>query len=161
MKKIMNTFLLVFFISTVLAQKPCAIVNANAFYSVHLPGIMPVDENGLPRKVKPTMLRTIFLTSNCPLAPVISKISYDNIGTKFSIEKAATEEVSTLADNNGNKIIIAIPKGCFLWKISVIEQDNIAIPERPKTISILWKQKTKTNKFDIKKEVEIATPPSY
>ncbi len=161
MKKIINTFLLLFFISNLFAQKPCGILNANAFYSVHLPGRMPVDENGLPRKVKPSILRTIFLTSNCSLAPAISKISYDNIGTRFSIEKAVAEEVSSLSDNNGNKIIIPILRGSFLWKLTIQEIGDIELPQNPKTISIFWKQKTKTNKLDIKKEVELATLPSY
>jgi hypothetical protein len=161
MKKIINTLLLLFFIIHTKAQKPCSILSANAFYSIVMPGNMPVDENGNPRKLKPNYSRTIFISSNCNTAPVVSKVFYDNIFAPFFIEKAKNEEVSNLMDDMNNKIKLNVSKSSFLWKISIVESGGISLPEKPKIITIQWKQKANTKKLAIKKEAQLATLPTY
>jgi hypothetical protein len=161
MKKIISILLFTFFIINATAQKQCKIISAQAFYTINMPGTMPVDENGRQRKTKRNLSRTIFFTSNCTSAPSFEKITYNNISTRFSVEKATSIEVAGLSDNSGNKIILQSPKGFTIWKLTVIEKDNIAIPEKVNIISLIWKQKNKTNKFEIKKEVELATIPTY
>jgi hypothetical protein len=147
--------------TNVFAQKPCSILTANAFYSIILPGNMPVDENGNPRKIKPNLARTIFISSNCNITPVISKVIYDNTSIPFFIEKTTNEEVSNLMDDLNNKIKLNIPKSSFVWKITIVPSGDISVPEKPKIISIEWKQKTKVNKLVLKKEAQLATFPSY
>jgi hypothetical protein len=161
MNKFINTLLLLFFVTNTDAQKPCSILSANAFYSVVMPGNMPVDENGNPRKIKINKSRTIFISSNCNTAPVISKVIYDNVFAAFFIEKATNKEVSNLMDVANNRIKLNLSKSSFLWKITIVESNNISLPENPETISILWKQKTKVNKLVIKKEMQLATLPTY
>ncbi len=161
MKKIISTLLVTFFIAITFAQKPCSILNASAFYSVVMPGNIQVDENGNPRKVKTNLLRTIFVSSNCNIAPDISKVLYDNISPSFFIEKAKDEEVKNLADDNNNKIKLNVSKSSFLWKISIVESGGISLAEKPRTILILWKQKKKVVKLFIKKEAQLATFPMY
>ncbi len=161
MKKIINTLLLLFFITNIFAQKPCSILSANAFYSVVMPGNMPVDENGNPLKIKPNLSRTIFISSNCNITPIISKVSYDNIFPAFFIEKAKDEEVSNLMDDTNNKIKLNARKSSFLWKVTVVPSAGISVPEKPKKISIEWKQKNKIIKLVIQKEAQLATFPTY
>jgi hypothetical protein len=161
MKKIISALLLLFFITNVFAQKTCSILSANAFYSVVMPGNMPVDKNGNPRKIKPNVSRTIFISSNCSASPVVSKIMYDNISAPFFIEKAKDDEVNNLMDDANNKIKLNTPKSNFLWKITVVLSGGISIPEKPKVISIEWKQKNKTYKLPVKKEAQLATLPTY
>jgi tRNA A37 threonylcarbamoyladenosine dehydratase len=161
MKKIINTLWLLFFITNVHAQKPCSILSANAFYSVVMPGTMPVDENGNPRKIKPNLARTIFISSNCNITPVISKVIYDNTSIPFFIEKTTNEEVSNLMDDMNNKIKLSAAKSSFIWKIIIVPSGGVSVPENPTTISIQWKQKTKINKLVVKKEMQLATFPTY
>jgi hypothetical protein len=161
MKKIISTLLLFFFIANAFAQKPCSVLTANAFYSINMPGNMPVDENGNQRKVKPNLSRTIFISSNCNVAPTISKVMYDNISAPFFIEKAKDDEVNNLMDDANNKIKLNVSKSSFLWKITLVQSGGISIPEKAKTILIEWKQKTKTNILAIKKEAQLATLPTY
>jgi hypothetical protein len=161
MKKIISTLLLTFFIANTFAQKPCSVLTANAFYSIVMPGNMPVDENGNQRKIKPNLSRTIFISSNCNVAPVINKVLYDNISIPFFIEKAVNEEVSNLMDDANNKIKLSASKSSFLWKITVVPSGGISVPEKSKIISIEWKQKTKIIKLSIKKEIQLATFPTY
>jgi hypothetical protein len=161
MKKIISTLLLLFFIANIFAQKPCSILSANAFYSIVMPGNMPVDENGNPRKVKPNYSRTIFISSNCSVAPVVNKVMYDNISAPFFIEKAKKEEVSNLMDDMNNKIKLNVSTSSFLWKISIVESGGISLPEKPKTILLLWKFKNKSSKILIKNEKQLATVPMY
>jgi hypothetical protein len=161
MNKIISTLLLLFFITNVFAQKPCSVLTANAFYSINMPGNMPVDENGNRRKIKPNLSRTIFISSNCNVTPTINKVIYDNISAPFFIEKAAVEEVSNLMDDANNKIKLSAGKSSFLWKVTIVPSGGVSIPEKPKTISIEWKQKNKVNKLAIKKEAQLATLPTY
>jgi hypothetical protein len=161
MRKIITTLLLSFFMAITSAQKPCSVLTANAFYSIVMPGNMPVDENGNPRKIKPNYSRTIFISSNCNVVPVINKVLYDNISIPFFIEKAVAEEVSSLMDDANNKIKLNAAKYSFIWKITVVPSAGISVPEKPKIISIEWKQKTKINKLAIKKEIQLATLPTY
>lgn len=161
MNKIISTLLLTFFITNVFAQKPCSILSANAFYSIVLPGNMPVDENGNQRKPKINKSRTIFISSNCNAAPVVSKVFYDNISPAFFIEKVTDEEVSGLMDDAGNKIKLTAIKPSFIWKIIIVAMGGVVVPENPSAITIQWKQKTKINKLVVKKEMQLAALPSY
>jgi hypothetical protein len=161
MKKIINTLLLLFFVTYIHAQKSCSILSANAFYRIVMPGNIPVDENGKRRKIKVNYSRTIFISSNCNVEPVISKVIYDNISPAFFIEKTTNEEISSLMGDMNNKIKLNAAKSSFLWKITIIESDGISVPENPKDISIQWKQKTKLTKLVVKKEVQLATIPRY
>jgi hypothetical protein len=161
MKKLISTLLVTFFIANTLAQKTCSILSVNAFYSIVMPGNIPVDENGNPLKLKVNKSRTIFISSNCNVKPIINKIIYDNISPAFFIQKAKHEEISNLKDDANNEIKLNISKSSFLWKIKIVESEGIPLPENPKTISIQWKQKTKANKLVIKKEVQLATLPTY
>jgi hypothetical protein len=161
MKKIISTLMVTFFIANTFAQKTCSILNANAFYSVVMRGNMPVDENGMPRKVKPNLARTIFISSNCSSIPVVSKVMYDNISIPFFIEKTTKEEVSNLMDDMNNKIKLNAPTSSFIWKITIVPSGGVSVPENPKIISIQWKQKTNIKKLVLKKETQLATLPTY
>ena len=145
MKKIIHTLLLLFFIINTQAQKNCIVQNANAFYSIVMPGNMPVDENGNQRPLKVHKSRTIFISSNCALEPLISKVIYDNTNGPFFIEKANKEEIANLMDDMNNKIKLNAPKSSFLWKITVVETGGIVLPENPKKIVLQWKSKNKIN----------------
>jgi hypothetical protein len=161
MKKIISTLLLLFFITNVPAQKTCSILTANAFYSIVLPGNMRVDENGNPLKVKPNYSRTIFISSNCTDTPIVSKVMYDNVSPTFYIEKATNEELSNLMDDANNKIKLNAAKSSYQWKIIIVPSGGISLPEKPKIITIQWKQKTKVNRMILKKEAQLATFPTY
>jgi hypothetical protein len=161
MKKIISTLLVSFFIAITFAQKPCSVLTANAFYSIVMPGNMPVDENGNQRKIKPNLSRTIFISNNCNVTPVINKVLYDNVSIPFFIEKAVTEEVSNLIDDANNKIKLNAAKSSFLWKVTVVPSAGISVPEKPKKILIEWKQKNKIIKLVIQKEAQLATFPTY
>lgn len=161
MNKIISTLLLLFFITNVFAQKPCSILNATAFYSIVMPGNMQVDENGQPRKMKVNKNRTIYISTNCKTAPLISKVIYDAVSPSFFIEKAKVEEVSNLMDDVNNKIVLKVAKSSFLWKISIVESGGISIVENPKAIIILWKLKNKPINLFIKNERQLATVPMY
>jgi hypothetical protein len=161
MNKIINTLWLLFFIPNVHAQKPCSIITANAFYSIVMPGNMQVDEIGQPVQQKLNKNRSLFISTNCKTTPLVSKVMYDSVPSIFFIEKAKAEEVSNLMDYSNNKIKLKIATSGFLWKISIVESGSISIPEKPKKITILWKQKTKLYKLIVLNEKQLATVPMY
>jgi hypothetical protein len=159
MKKILHTLLMVFFMSNGFAQKVCVINKANAFYSAQLPGMQPVDENGLPRKIKPNVSRTIFITTNCNTMPIVSKISIDGVLPKFLLLKATVTDTEELAEVNNNKIYLNNKKGTFLWKIIIYDDENV-LPLLPQKSVIALKWKNKSTSTVIKKWQELYTIPA-
>jgi hypothetical protein len=161
MKKIISTLIFAFFISSSFAQKKCSVLNANAFYSIPMPGNIPVDENGNPLEIKLNKNRVIFITSNCNIEPVIVKVLYDKTSPNFFIRKAKEDEVAKLEDEANNKIKLNVPKLSFIWKLTIVASSSAAIPENPTLITLLWKQKSKINTLVIKKELHLAALPTY
>jgi hypothetical protein len=159
MKKILSTLLFVFFICFAMAQKICVINNVNAFYTVHLPGMQPVDENGRPLKVNPFVNRTILVSSSCSSTLVINKIMVDGFMAKFDLAKATAADTVDLADIDNKKIYVRLKKGDFLWKI-VINDSEQKLPVQAQKVAVSFKWKNKPNTTIVKKWQELFTIPA-
>ncbi len=142
-------------------QTFCPVKNGYAFYTLTIPGMQRVDENGNRINPKAVKQRFIYLESQSGVMFSIEDVYYNNIPVKkFTV--VAAENVVNLgfADGTGNPLKIKAGKKFNLWKITIEPKENDKEKENT-TISVKIKSAKKVSIFIIKKEIQISTPDSY
>ena len=144
------------------AQNSGTIKKAYAYYSVSLPGIQMIDENGNPVNPKPNITRFIYVEYRGTKIPDIKEVLYNAEQLSFSIVNVKEKTVSigdkTLNPNNS----ITAKKGNSLLKIELHPSEGKTMPDTAcKEIVIKSKLGSKLYKFYVTGEKEIATLPMY
>jgi hypothetical protein len=163
MKKV---FLFAIFLAGILAtsgQARCNIKKVYAFYTVNMPGVQMVDENGNPVQALPQIERFIYLEWKGSTAPQIETVYYNRSRFTMALTKVEGSSIS-VGDKFGNNkpITIRAAKNYSLWKID-LQQENDKVPEATDCKNILLKIKSsgKICTYKIATELKLASLPRY
>ena len=110
-----------FLLNTVSAQSKCAVLKANAYYTLSQPGNIQTDENG--RQLKPVLLRDrfIYITTSCSTAPKIISLKYGKKIVPAAAEKIPGSSIVLAKNSDGEDIYFKAAKGTTIWKINAGE----------------------------------------
>lgn len=156
--------LLPFLIATILAipciaQRNCTPTKQFAFFAVVQPGNIPVGANGVQRKQKPVINRTIYLISACATQPEVGKITYNRINVDFTIEKTEGRTEHAGSDSDGKQVVLRAPAGGSIWKV-IIGDVQTSSDHQNANIVIYGKDK-RPFALKIKTEKELIPLPVY
>jgi hypothetical protein len=161
MKNLFIAFVSFFFLNICKAQTICKALNGMAYVTTSLPGMMPVDENGLPRKVEAIKTRTIYLVTSCDEMPQITSIKYGITKATFSITKDPKYSLLAGINLKGEKVIMCEATDNFLWKVDLDAASLKNLKSSNQKILIEGKIKKKAFKLTIKKEIALEGIPTY
>ena len=164
MKALLFSILLLPVILTSCAQTRCAAVKkAYAYYTVTVPGMQMVDENGNPVPPKPDIARFIYLECSEAKLPEIDSVLYNGIPVIVSMSRVEADTV--IAGNkfeNNQALVIAAKKGNTLYKIALYAAtDESPVNADCKNILLKIKIAGKNCEFKIKEELQLMTLPRY
>jgi len=139
------------------------IQKAQAFFTVSVPGMQRVDDNGNPVNAQPNTERFIYLECRFNGKPKIDAVSYNEILFTASIaDKKETILKIGIKKENGNPVVLSPKKGNAIWKIYLQQTTGKILPhDAAKRITI--KGKLDKVKFStvITAETELTTPDMY
>ncbi len=161
MKKLILFFVCTLFLNFCIAQKKCSVLNGMAYVTTILPGNIPVDENGNPRKLKENKMREIYLVTNCDVLPQIKAIKYGNRAAKFQITKWTKNSLQAGIDLQGEKVIMCEATDGYLWKIDLNSESLQSFVYTNQKIYIEGNIKKRPFKLIIKKETALQGMPTY
>lgn len=165
-KKMKKAFLVAMFspaILTACAQTKCNIKKAYAFYTVSMPGVQMVDENGNPVPPVAQIERFIYVESKGPKAPEIETVYYDTGRFTMAVTKVEGSSIS-VGEKFGNipPITIRAAKSFSLWKIELYPaEDKIQVATGCKNILLKTKSAGKGCTYKIAGESQLASFPRY
>jgi hypothetical protein len=142
-----------------IAQRNCTPTKQFAFYSVVQPGNIPLDDNGVPRRQKPVINRTIYLISACRTKPEIGRITYNGINVDFTLERTEGRTENVGSDTDGNEVILRASAAGSIWKL-IIGDIKSSIDHNKAKIMIYGKGK-RSFALTIKTEKELIPLPAY
>ena len=145
------------------AQTKCNIKKAYAFYTVNMPGVQMVDENGNPVTPVPQIERFIYLEWKGVKAPEIENVYYNTSNFTMSLTKVEGNSIS-VGEKWGNNQPRTIKSsiGYSLWKIEVSPvEDKIPVAIDCKNILLKIKSAGKSCAYKIFKESQVAGLPRY
>lgn len=161
-KALLSTLLLTFFLVSN-AQAKCNIKKAYAFYTVNMPGVQMVDENGNPVTPVPQIERFIYIESKGLKAPEIETVYYGTGRFSMAITKIEGSRIS-VGEKFGNiqPITIRAAKNYSLWKIDVSPvEDKISVATDCKNILLKIRSAGKICIYKIFKESQVSGLPRY
>lgn len=139
-----KAFLIVLFsaeILTACAQTKCKIKKAYVFYTVSIPGVQMVDDNGNPVPPLAQIERFIYIESKGSKAPEIETVYYDTSRFTMTVTKIEGSSI-TVGEKFGNiqSITIRAAKNFSLWKIELYQtEDKIPVARGCKNILLKTK----------------------
>ena len=163
MKKSLLSILILAFVHVTYAQTKCNIKKAYAFYTVNMPGVQMVDENGNPVTPVPQIERFIYLEWKGVKAPEIENVYYNTSNFTMSLTKVEGSSIS-VGEKWGNNQPKTIKSsiGYSLWKIEVSPmEDKIPVAIDCKNILLKIKSAGKSCAYKIFKESQVAGLPRY
>ena len=163
MKKTLLSILCLALAFTCCSQSNCSIKRAYSFFKVHLPGNIPVDENGRPRKMPPNIERFIYVEVAGTKMPLVESVLFNNTAFKTNLTRInGSRVVAGKNAANGQDFILTSKKGNTLWKIELQSADeNKMVAQGCKNIIIKSKTAGRYCKLYCYKEIELASIPSY
>jgi hypothetical protein len=148
---------------TTCAQSTGKLKKAYAYYTVSMPGMQMVDENGNPVTPKPSISRIIYFEWNGVKKPAIDAILYNKqvlIATLIPVEGKTVVPGSDLSQNNISKITVA--KQNSLWRMDLQPKEGNVMPDQDcKNIIIKIKESKKTFSYKLTRETLLQTLPRY
>lgn len=165
-KKMKKAFFVVLFsaeILTACAQTKCNIKKAYAFYTVSMPGVQMVDENGNPVPPLPVIERFIYLEWKGSKKPEIETVYYDASRFTMAVTKIEGSSIS-VGEKFGNiqPITIRAAKNYSLWKIEAYPvEGKISIATDCKNILLKIRSAGKICTYKILKESQVSGLPRY
>ncbi len=161
MKKLYFILLGLFFLTNVNAQVNCKAIQGYAYSITTLPGILRVDENGIPFPVRVNKERLIYFFTSCKTKPTINKVLYSGTIVKADVDPTAEISFSAVKSSDQKNITLKPRKGNYLWKISIVENAGKPISEKNNTITVTGKIGSKPFFIIIKNEVELQGHETY
>ncbi len=161
-KALLSTLLLTFFLVSN-AQVKCNIKKAYAFYTVNMPGVQMVDENGNPVPPVAQIERFIYIESKGLKAPEIETVYYDTGRFTMAVTKIEGSSIS-VGEKFGNiqPITIRAAKNFSLWKIELYPaEDKTQVATGCKNILLKTKSAGKSCTYKILKESQVSGLPRY
>ena len=145
------------------AQTGCNVKKAFAFYTVSVPGIQMVDENGNAIPPKADIARFIYIESFGKAKPEIKTVLYNNKNLPATVTAVKEKTVIPGGDLGNNKDFkIIANKSNSLWKIELQQEEDNSMPGQDcKNIIIKTKIKGKTCSFKLLKETELMILQRY
>ncbi len=140
---------------------PAVIKSGYAFYTMTLPGMQRVDENG--NKVNPgfSKERIIYLEIQSAAIFSVETVCYgDLVIKKFDVDPAQNPTNAGVDNKSGKVITIRAAKKFSLWKIT-IPATNVDGAREKMPILIKFKYQKKQFSFLIKNEIHLFAPDSY
>ena len=163
MKQLFISVLLILPILISVAQPKCKIKKAYAFYTVSVPGMQMVDENGNPIPPQIDITRFIYLEWSGLKRPEIETVLYNKkplLATVTAVPGSTVNPESEFVNTNGFKITAS--KNNSLWKIDLQTVSGSPMPDQNcKNIIIKIKGTGKTCAFKLVNERQIMTLPRY
>ncbi|HEY6062895.1 MAG TPA: hypothetical protein VIV35_04770 [Chitinophagaceae bacterium] len=146
------------------AQTKYGIKNIYAYYTEHLPGIIPVDKDGNSLYKGPDTLNTVYIEANSN--PVQWKQAWKN-GKVYSINTTLITTIPFEAGTkkmNDEKILLTVAKGCQLWQLTLVPAKmKPGLPKKlkPGEIMLQGNYAGKTISQKITGQTELLSLPSY
>lgn len=163
MKKLLFTTVLLagFFASA--AQTECRIKKAFAFYTVSIPGVQMVDENGNPVPPPIQIERFIYIEWGGTKKPEILSVRYNDTSLTATTTGVEGNAVSAgIQSVNMQERLIRAAKGNALWKIDLYPAaGTIDVKTGCRNIVIKIKCPGKNCQIKLKDEIQLITPPRY
>ncbi len=161
MKKLLGILQLVIMANCTNAQY--RIQNAQAFFTVSMPGIQMKDDNGNPIDPEPIIDRFIYIESNFKGKPKVDSVLYNG----FLLMPAVSDKEETITKigirkANGKPVTMIAKKGNHIWRID-LHQINGNTLKYEALNKIIIKGKLAKIKFSytLTTETELATPDRY
>lgn len=164
MKKLLFTAALMICMASSFAQVRCNIYKAQAYFTVSIPGVQMVDENGNPVPPIPQVDRFIYLESKGVSKPIIESVTYNGIFLKATAGKITGNTVSVgKKQDTQQPIILRAKKGNSIWRVDLQPVEDKPQDTNPcKNIALKIKVSGKTCSYRITGgEYELFTLPRY
>ena len=163
MKKALLSILLLTFFFVSFAQVKCNIKKAYAYYTVNVPGVQMVDENGNPVPPVPQIERFIYLEWKGSKKPEIETVYYDTSSLTMALTKVEGSSVSVGEKwANNQPFTIKSAKGYSLWKIEAYPvEGEKSVATDCKNILLKIKSAGKSCAYKILKESQVLGIPRY
>ena len=161
MKKLIGLLSLSIAITSCNAQY--RIQKAQAFFTVSIPGMQRVDENGNKINPPPTIERFIYIVCSFNNKPKVDTVFYNRM--LFSASLADNEDkvfIIGINKNSGKPVKLIPKKGGHLWKI-YLRQTTAESLSHEAVNKIIIKGSLGKTKFSymLTSETELTTPDSY
>ena len=143
---------------TASAQSSCPIKRAYAFYTVNMPGMIRVDDEGNQVRPDPMIERVIYIECYTPGLVVPDSALYGNVYVKFKIERIKGQHVNVgKKTTDGKYFTFTARKGYYLWKLQMEtmgEKSGAALNCRNIVLKARAAGKTCTFKLNLETELE-------
>jgi hypothetical protein len=145
------------------AQKTSSIKIVSAYFTVSIPGMQRVDDNGNRINPKPIVARFLYVETKGKAKPFFDTISYN--GSLFI--NSVTEDSSTvnigINKKDGTPIMMKAQKGNAIWRIDLqpLNDKQKSIAANAKMILLKGKIDKTRFKFTLTNEIELSTPDMY
>jgi len=144
-------------------QSTCPVKRGYAFYTVHMPGTIRVDEQGNQVRPDPMVERVIYLEAAPSLKIMPDSVLYGSRYSKLSTERLKGLQVNAGKQSGDGKYFkFTARKGYVLWKLQLeTMSERSGAPLNCRQIVIRTKQGGRTCKFYLYKETELEGMPRY
>ena len=145
------------------AQSSYGVRKVNAFFSEHLPGIIPVDNDGNSSYHGPDTIHTIYIETN---GAFIKWTGAWKDGKSFSVNTVAITDIPFEAGINkidNKKVLLKPAAGNKLWLLELQQKEHSSKPPvkiRPGEIILQGKTGRQTIIQRISSQTELASIPS-
>ena len=146
-----------------LSQHLCSVKHAYSFYTVNMPGMIPIDDKGNPLPVAPSVERTIYLECSGIRMPVIDSILFDNVLMKTNVSRVSgTTIIFGKRVENGQDFGITCRKGYTLWKVAVYPANpDHTVNQDCRNIVIKTWNAGRSCRLNLNREIQLMGLPRY
>jgi hypothetical protein len=164
MKKILPIITIAcFLLMSACAQNKTSIKSVAAYFTVSIPGMQRVDENGNKINPQPFFTRFLYVETKGKAKPFFDTISYN--GSLYSSSVAVDSSTVKVGVNvkDGTPIMMKAVKGNAIWRIDLqpLNDKQKIVAANANVIIIKGKVDKTAFKINLKNEIELSTPDMY
>ncbi len=150
-------------LTTAYAQNKSNIKSIAAYFTVSIPGMQRVDENGNKINPIPFINRFLYVEVKGKAKPIFDTIYYNSSLYTYSIIVESNTNNIGINKKYGMPIIIKATKGNTIWRIDLQPLNDKQKTVQANASSIIVKGKIEKIPFKVllKYEIELSTPDMY
>jgi hypothetical protein len=162
-KSLLFQVLFYFLMINSFGQNKTSIKSVAAYFTVSIPGMQRVDENGNKINPQPFFTRFLYVETKGKAKPFFDTISYN--GSLYNSSVAIDSSTVKVGVNvkDGTPIMMKALKGNAIWRIDLqpLNDKQKAVAANANVIIIKGRVDKIAFKINLKSEIELSTPDMY
>ncbi len=162
-KTLLISLLFCLLLTAAYAQNKSIIKNATAYFTVSIPGMARIDENGKKINPQPVITRFIYVEIKGKIKPFFDTISYNGSLFMSSVAIDSSKLKVGINKKDGMPIMLQAQKGNTIWRLDLQFLNDKQKTTTVNATNIIIKGKVEKTIFKmlIKREIELIVPDVY